>query len=136
MDWIAPSWPARGDGRIAKDRHLGHARCDFLEQFEPLSADAVFKDGKAGGVAARARQALDVAAPDGVGDLHEYDRYVAGLLQRQGRGCAASGHDEVWREGNELRGVATHPAGIPARPTELDPHITAVSPSQLLQSLQ
>ena len=47
--------------RISKDRYSRYARRDLLEQFEPLSADAVFEKHEAGGVAARASQTFDEA---------------------------------------------------------------------------
>ena len=49
---------------IAKDRHARHAGRDLLEQFQPFSADAVFEKHETGGVAARARQAVDEAGGD------------------------------------------------------------------------
>ena len=52
----------------------------LLEQLQPFCAHAVFKTHKSGGVAARPRQAIDVAGADRVGDDHKHDRHAAGRL--------------------------------------------------------
>jgi hypothetical protein len=43
---------AGGIGAIPKDRHSRHARRYFFQQLQPFPTDAVFRIGKAGGVAA------------------------------------------------------------------------------------
>src|SRR5262249_14876882 len=65
---------ARRDGKFAKDRHPCHAGANFFKQFQPFCGDGIFEDGKAGGVAARVRQALDVAGPDRVSDKRKHNR--------------------------------------------------------------
>ena len=62
-----------GSRRTATRRH---ARRDLLEQFQPFRADAVFVNGKSGGVAAGLRQACNEAGPDRISDLHEHDGKV------------------------------------------------------------
>ena len=55
-----------------------------LSSLQPFAADAVFEIRKAGGVAARPRQAFDEAGANRIGDQSEYDRHVTGrLLQRR-----------------------------------------------------
>jgi len=48
-----------GYGGISKDRGSRHARHYLLEQFQPLPTQVIFILNKAGGVAARTRQAID-----------------------------------------------------------------------------
>jgi hypothetical protein len=57
-----------------------HARSNLLEQLQPFSAQAVFERKKAGGVATRARQAVDEAGADRIGNVHEHNRQGAGCL--------------------------------------------------------
>ena len=56
-----------GYGWVSKDRHSRHARRDLFEQLQPFPAEAVFERRKAGGVAARPRQASTKPAPTGSG---------------------------------------------------------------------
>ena len=80
-------------------------RRDLLEQLQPFAADAVFEHSKAGGVAARPRQAVDEAGADRVGDTHEHDRHSAGRLLQQPQPWRASGQDDVGRERDQFRRV-------------------------------
>jgi len=56
--------------RHRRDRRSRHARRDLLEQFQPFSAQAVFENHEAGGVAARPRQTIDKAGSDWIGGDH------------------------------------------------------------------
>jgi len=67
-------------GRFSKDRRARHAGHDLFEQLQPFPGDGIFEIGEARGVAARARQALDVASADRVGDNREHDRNGTGRL--------------------------------------------------------
>ena len=68
-DWMTANWPIPAVyGGIPKDRRSRHARRDLFEQFQPFPAQAVFELHKAGGVAARPRQAIDEAGADRIGD--------------------------------------------------------------------
>jgi hypothetical protein len=107
-----------------------------LEQLKPLSADAVFKDCKAGGIAARPRQARDEAGPDRIRGLREHDRYRAGRLQQRRHNRAARGQDYVRRERDQFCRVLTNALGIACGPAVLDPHVAADSPAPFLQPLQ
>jgi hypothetical protein len=53
---------------------------DSESTVQPFPAQTVFKHEKAGGVAARPRQALDETGADRVNDKHEHDRHGAGRL--------------------------------------------------------
>jgi hypothetical protein len=68
------------DGSFAKDRHSCYAGGNLFKQFQPFSGDGIFEDGKAGGVAARVRQAIDVASPDRVSDKRKHNRHGARCL--------------------------------------------------------
>src|SRR5262245_56805172 len=65
---------------VSKYRHPRDLGRDLFEQFEPFGADRELVHGEAGGVAARARQAIDKTAADRIGDQYEYDRHHAGCL--------------------------------------------------------
>src|SRR5262249_28255585 len=53
------------DGRLSKDRSPRHVGGNLFEQFQPFRSSAVFEQDKTGGMAARLRQAVDVAGADG-----------------------------------------------------------------------
>jgi hypothetical protein len=54
-------------GRIPNDRRSHYSRRDLLKQLQPFPGQAVFGDHETCGVAARPRQALDVAVGDRIG---------------------------------------------------------------------
>ena len=64
--------------RVAKHRDPGHTWRDLFQQFQPFSAEGVFRSHEAGDVAARLRQALDEASADRIGDPHEDHRHRVG----------------------------------------------------------
>src|SRR5262249_20959694 len=64
-----------GETRVAQDRDPCRSRCNLLEQFQPFPAEAIFVKAKAGGVAARPRQALNESTADRISDVHEHTRY-------------------------------------------------------------
>src|SRR5215471_130739 len=78
-DWRTANCPVSCTG-IAENCCVGHAWRNLLEQFQPLSAQVVFKHHKAGGVGARLREALDQARPHRVGsDDKHYGNGLAGF---------------------------------------------------------
>ena len=66
-------------GGIAKDCHSRHAGGDFLEQFQPFCANAVFVKSKAGDVAAWTARARDEALANRVGDRSQTQSGRCGL---------------------------------------------------------
>jgi hypothetical protein len=68
--------PNRCEG-ITKNCHPRHVGRNLFEQFEPLDAQAVFKRGKSGGVAARPCQACNQTRADRIKQSREYDRHGA-----------------------------------------------------------
>ena len=67
--WIAPNWPMpERYGGIAKDRRPRHARRDLLSSSSHFPPMPYSNRGKAGGIAARPRQAVDKAGADRIGD--------------------------------------------------------------------
>src|SRR6516225_5074334 len=125
-----------GLSRVQNDRDASDVRHNFLEHLKPLPTDCIFAGGKAGDVAARPRQVANDAGHDRIRDRHKDNRYdVRFLLQQRHDQCVID-QDDVGFHSNEFTGIESTLIGIATGPTELDPHITAVSPSQLLQSLQ
>src|SRR5262245_37651580 len=57
---------ASGQGRVPKNCYSGHAWRDLFEQLQPFCAQAIFKIGEPGGVAAWPRQAFDITCTDGI----------------------------------------------------------------------
>ena len=124
--WIAPNWPVpvAMDG-IPKDRHSRHAGRDLLEQFQPFSAHAVFELSKAGGVAARPRQAVDDSR-------RRPDRRPRGTRSARCGSPAATppraiavSQNDVRRERDQFRCVSANGVDVVAAPAGIDPHVAA-----------
>src|SRR5207249_1311636 len=106
------------------------------EQFKPFPADRIFEISKARDIAARARQALDVAGADRVSNNREHDRNSSGNLhQRDDRG-AGMGHDDVGDKRDQFLGVFAHGAGTSVAPTVIDHDVLADDPTQLPETLR
>ena len=113
------------DAGVAKNRHACHTRRDLLEQLQPFPTQRIFVEGKARGVAARPRQAIDKAGADRIGDTHEHNRHGAGRLQQRPNDRRTSGHDDVGRERGQFRRVLANVVGIGRGPADVDPHVAA-----------
>ena len=124
--------------RLAQHRHPLHARRNLLEQLQPFGGDAVLEHNKASGVAARPREAGDQARTDRVDGAHEGDRNGPAHLSQHHYNRRRRGHDDVWRERQQVRGVFPHAVGIEvvSTPAIVYPHVAADGPAQLLQTLQ
>ena len=68
--------------------------------------------------------------------MGEHDRHGAGRLLATAPRSRCHGQDDVRRERNQFRRVSANAVGITPAPTSVDPHVAAVDPAQLLQSLQ
>jgi hypothetical protein len=97
---MTANWPIP---TIAENCRVRHVWRNLLEQFQPLSAQVVFKHHKAGGVGARPRQAFDEARPHRVGSDDKHDGNGAGDFQHRLCGGAAPGHKHVRSKRNEFR---------------------------------
>ena len=92
---------------------------------------------KAGGIAAWPRQAVDKAAADRIGDIHEHDRHGAGRLAAMPRTAAPPAARMT--SGASATNSAAYlrmSLGIGRAPAGVDPHIAADGPAQLLQPSQ
>src|SRR5262249_17612234 len=125
-----------GDGSIAQHRHPFYAGRDLLKQFQPFCADAVFERRKSSDVAAWAREAVNKADADRIRHQHENDRHGASYLLQRFSGLLASGQDYVRRERDQFGCILPKTRHIAQREAVVDPHIAALDPAQLLQSLQ
>ena len=66
---------------MQNDRDPRECRRNLFEQLQPFSGHRQLEIGQARDIAARPCQALNEAAADRIGDLHENDGYRASLLQ-------------------------------------------------------
>src|SRR5262245_48415405 len=128
-----------GTGRhrgIAQHRYSSDARRDLLEKLEPLSTDGIFVDGKAGGVSARPRLAVDVAARNRVTDTREDDRDGAGHLQQWRDGGAGRGQYDIGCERDQFGRVFAHGVGLAVAPPVFDPDVLPDDPARVLETLR
>ena len=112
-----------------------HAGGNLLEQFKPFPTCAEFERHETGGIAARLRQAVDEAGTNRIGDAREHYWNGAGHLQQRTHGRAATCHDNVRREFNQLGDIFTKTIEIAHAPPVVDPYIAAFSPASFLQPL-
>jgi hypothetical protein len=85
--------------------------------------------GKPGGVAARARQAVDEAGVNRIRDLREHDRHFAGRLLHRRHRTGTGSLDDVWRERDQFRRVSA--SAIDIRRTEpiVDLQVATLGPA-------
>jgi hypothetical protein len=146
--WLHPERPHRGlqwspvissdvggRFRIEQKRDPRNAGRYLLEHFRPLADHRRFEIGEAGNVPARMRQVRNKAGADWIGNLHEHDRYGAGLFPQceNRRGGVSYNHfglqsDKLFRKSFNATGIAGAPATINSK-------IDAVHPSQFLKRL-
>jgi len=129
-NWLVPALR-----RVAKHRDPGHTWRDLFQQFQPFSAEGVFRSHEAGDVAARLRQAVDEAGPDRIAGDREHDRHAAGRLQQRPHGRRAMRQDDVGRERSQFCGMPADIVGSAARPVRVDAHVAADDPARLCQRL-
>src|SRR5262245_15069168 len=134
---MAPSWPIP-EAMVGSRRTATRLppRRNLLEHLQPFPALAVFEHEEAGGVAARARQAINVARANRVLDEREHDRHGARRLQQQRQARAATGEDDVRRERSQFSRMFASGVGIAFALANIDPYVAAVGPTQLLHSLK
>ena len=125
-----------GDEGFPQHRDALHIRRDLLEQLQPFAADRIFEVGKAGDVAARPRQARDVAGADRIGDQREHDRNGAALHQQRRDGGAGMGEDDLGRERDELGRLLAQRRGVAGAEAVVDPDVLADGPARLLKPLR
>src|SRR6516164_967743 len=118
----------RGKSWIAKYHRAGHVWRDLLEKFQPFAAQIVFEHHEARRVAARLRQALDIAVTDRIGNVREYDRHGTGCLQQRSDAAAGS-EDYVGRKRDQFSRMSTYLGGIACGPTGVNVHVAALCPA-------
>src|SRR6516162_4288696 len=120
-----------GYGRIPQYYYSRETGCNFFEQFQPFSTQAIFELHEAGGIAARLRQTIDEAGTDWIGYDREHHRH--GVRRLKYRSCrkAASGHDHVRRERDQFFGLFATGGGIAPSKAVVDPYVAALRPAQL-----
>src|SRR5215472_14502266 len=118
-------------GGVSNHRHPAHVRHDFLEQFEPFSAQAVFEESETGRITTRSRQAIDKTPTNWVHDLHEHNRDSAGSLQQRRDGDIRSGQYDIRGEHDQFRGISANAFGIARSPAMFYPQVLLYGPAQL-----
>jgi len=72
---------------------------------------------------------------NGIGGVHEHNRYLAAFTFDGPRGYGAKGQDDVWGERDQFRRVPAHQIVIDGRPAVLDAHTPTEGPTTFLQTL-
>jgi hypothetical protein len=121
------------DGGIPKNRHSRDGWGNLLEQLRPFRGQCIVKCNKASCVATWSRQAVDVAAANWIDDTVEYDRHGACRLQQRLQRELAGCHDNVRRKRDQFFRVFASLHWIAASPSDFNPHIAAIDPTQLMQ---
>ena len=96
----------------------------------------IFKVSKARDVSTWPRQAIDEAGTDRIDDRSEYNRHCAGCLEQRPYRRAADPKITSGARRDQFGCVSAQIVGIACGPADVDPHVAAVGPAQLLQSLQ
>jgi hypothetical protein len=81
-------------------------------------------------------QAIDEASADRIGDCCEHYRQTAADLLQRRHAQGAAGQNDFWRECDQFRRVFAFAVSIVLAPADVDPHISAIDPTQVLKALQ
>src|SRR5262249_10149374 len=117
-------------GRVKDDSHLYNRWLHLFEYFQPFPAyRSVLVIRESRDVSARSREALDEAAADWIGYLHEHDWYAAGFPVQSRRCRCAAGQDHVRCHSHQFFRVCTHEVGVSTGPAIFDPEIVPDRPT-------
>src|SRR5450631_695438 len=117
---------------IPKDGYTLHIGRELFEQLQPFSTQAIFELHKAGGVAARSRQAFDEAGTNRVDNGSEDHRNCVGSLQEWPRHGAACCEYNIRRCGDQF---GDNLANIVARglwQAGIQPEVASLNPAQIV----
>ena len=123
--------------RIVEHCHAPDRGRGLLDELHPFAAQRRFDVdvSKAGDIAAGARQLLDEAAADRIGNYCEHDRDRARLLEESGDSGGGDRKDHVGPPFDQLLGEPSQPGGVVRGPTVVDLDIAALSPARLVEPL-
>src|SRR5262249_37850919 len=121
---------------IPKDRRAPDVGCNLLEQFHPFPAHAVFEISEPRGVAAWARQALEDASANRIGEICEYDGNGASCLLHRRDRAAAHGYDHDFFDRNQFARILTTPLDPASAKQLTDLPISSDCPAQQLEGLR
>ena len=128
--------PAKGAGRgIEKDRHARDRRDDLGQHPQPFAGHRRVVICEAGDIAAGARQTLDEALANRVGDIYQDDRDRAVLPPQRSDTRAAPGHEHLGVELDEFRRIPFVERGGAASPAPIDAQILAIAPIERAKPL-
>jgi hypothetical protein len=128
------TYPGRIGG-IPNNGCSHHVRRDLLEKFRPFTAQTIFEIHKASGLTAWPGERIDQAGADRIYDVHEHDRQGAGSMLQRRHAQGAAGQKDVRRERDQFPCVSAIAVGIIFAPADVELHIAALAPTQLLQAL-
>src|SRR5215472_14259224 len=126
-------WGGSPGVRVEDDGHPSNARCDLLQQLQPLPHDRRIPGAEPGKVAARSRDALNKALPDGIDHKYKNDRYRVGLLPQDLNYLQGACENCVWRQTDQFRCIGFEESRITRGKAEVDPNILTLDPAETLQ---
>src|SRR4051794_3268103 len=124
---------------MRKGQHLGDARRNLPERFQPFPAHRSFKVAKTCNIPAGTRQAFDEPAFHGIRDADKNDGYRGGDLAQCRNPWVALGEDYFRLQRDHLSGECGHLLRkchvTSIVPPKIDTEVAASSPTHLLKRL-
>src|SRR5262249_838779 len=120
--------------RIVQKGSTRDVRRNLLEQFQPFHADRLLVSGKPCDIAARAGYGCYKTVGDRIGYVSKYDWDGACRPLQRGQGDGSNGDQYVRPQFNQLCRGGTETVRISSE-TIIDPDVTTLYPSELLQCL-
>ncbi len=131
FDLANPAGIERRRAWIEQQPGPGHAGHDLLQKPYPFADQGRVDERKAGKVAARTRQTLDMAKADRIGRQckHDRDRIRHALQHRNDR--RAVGQDHIGRQRHQFFGILPDQFALARRPPVFDVDIFAFLPAEI-----
>ena len=107
---------------------MRNGRDDLGQHPQPFAGHRRVVICEAGDIAAGARQTLDEALANRVGDIHYDDWDRAALPPQRSDTRAAPGHEHLGLERDEFRRIPLVEHGVAASPAPIDTQILAIAP--------
>jgi hypothetical protein len=122
---------------VEHDCHPSDAGRNLFEHRQPLAPKRGPLDvGEPRDVSTWPRKACHESGGNRIGNKYEHDRDCAGFPMQPGRHRCGAGEDHVGLQFDQLFREGPHPVNTAGGPTNLQPHGTAVRPTQLRKPLR